>query len=292
MADLINTILVPTDFSESAEAAVQSAATFARKLQAKLILLHVVDVPGYGSFQLKSEVSGPSLEEIATNVAMERLKRFKNTPELKGVNLITKVSSGRVYQTVLRESEKHQVDLIIMGTHGHTGLEKWLLGSNTKKIIQLSKIPVLSLKEPIEIKNIKNVAFASSFNQEYSFSFPMIYQFMELFKAQLHLVKVITPGDFETSEYSKNTIENFAADFNLQGHQMHTVNAFSIEEGIEWFCEEYHIDMVFMATHGRKGLAHLFSGSHTEKMGQKHPFPIFSVKMMEVKSPKGVIFPD
>ncbi len=292
MADLIKTILVPTDFSEAADAALFSAATFAKKLQSKLILLHVVDIPGYGSFQLKNEVSGTNLEEIASTVAVDRLKRYQTHPQLKGVNLLTKVSSGKVYRTILHEAEKSQVDLIIMGTEGHTGMDKFLMGSNTKKVVQISDIPVLTLKDPIKIKDVKNIVFASSFNQEYSFTFPMIYQFMELFKAKLHLLKVITPSDFESSKFSNNTIKSFASDFLLENYEMHTINAYNIEEGISWFCQQHDIDMIFMETHGRKGLAHLLVGSHTEKMGQKYQFPLFSVKMVDVKKPRGVIFPD
>jgi len=73
MSDLIRKILVPTDFSEAADVAVNTAANFARKLNAKLILLHVVDIPEYGSFYLKDDLQRTSLEEIAYNTAQTRL---------------------------------------------------------------------------------------------------------------------------------------------------------------------------------------------------------------------------
>jgi nucleotide-binding universal stress UspA family protein len=166
------------------------------------------------------------------------------------------------------------------------------MGSTAQKVVQLSAVPVLTIKEYLGIDKIKNIVFASSFNQEYSFSFPVLYQFMELFKAKLHLLKVITPRDFEPTYYSKRTIEDFASEFLLHDYQLQIVNAHTIEEGIEWFCNENKIDLVFMTTHGRKGLPHLLSGSHTEKIGQKYSFPVFSIKMIKIQTPKGVIFPD
>ena len=281
MSDPIRTILVPTDFSTFSEAAVQTAASFAGALQAKLILLHVVDVPDYGSFRLKGKAHGINLKDIAESTALEMLKRIKQSTDFKGINLQTKVSNGLAYQTVIDESKKCKADLIVMGTHGHTGFDK-LLGSTTRRVIRLSQIPILSVKEPLDIKNIKNIAFASSFNQEYSFSFPFIYQFMEMFHAHLYLLKVITPKDFEPTYYSQKIIKDFAEDFQIDDYTPQIVNADSIEKGLEWFCSENKIDLLFMATHGRKGPTHWISSSHTEKMSQQYSCPVFSIKMMKV----------
>lgn len=293
MVDIIRTLLVPTDFSKYAEAAVDTAAIFARKLQAKLILLHVVDIPGYGGFQLEDDLASTSLEEIATNAATERLNRLRNSSKFKGINLEIRHSVGKVHSMILAECQNAHADLIIMGTHGLTGIDRLLLGSNTKKVVKLSDTPVLTLKESLNIKDVKNVAFASNFNQEYSISFPKIYQFMDLFKAKMHFLKVITPSDFETTAHSTKTIKDFADDFLVKdNYQVQIVNAFTVEEGLDWFCHEYHIDLLFMATHGRRGLAHLLFGSHTERMGQQHSFPVCSIKMVKAKTPRGVIFPD
>ena len=286
MSDPIRTILVPTDFSTFSEAAVQTAVSFTRALQTKLILLHVVDVPDYGSFKLRGKAGDINLQDIAESTASEMLKRIKQSPELRGLNLQIKVRKGLAYQTVVDEGKKCKADLIVMGTHGHTGFDK-LLGSNTRRVVRLSQIPVLSVKEPLDIKNIKNIAFASSFDQEYSFSFPSIYQFMEMFHAQLYLLKVITPEDFEPTYYSQRVIKEFAEDFQIDDYILQIVNADSIEEGLDWFCIENKIDLLFMTTHGRRGLTHWISSSLTEKMGQHNSCPVFSIRMTKVRKSKG-----
>jgi nucleotide-binding universal stress UspA family protein len=292
MSDVISKVLVPTDFSESADAAVNTAASLAKKFSSKLILLHIIDLQDFGDVNLKSHDNGTSLEEIATNLAKDRLATLGRSPSLQGVNLEVKIRVGKVYNTILGESQEESADLIVMGTHGLTALEKLLIGSNAKRIVQLSQVPVLVVKEDLLMENVKSLVFASNFNQEYTLSFPKVFQFMELFGAKIHFLKVITPGDFEPTAYSQKIIKDFAASFMVTDYQHQIVNAYSIEEGIQWYCQEYDIDMVFMATHGRRGFSHFLSGSHTETLGIRSPFPVFSIKMIKAKTPRGVIFPD
>jgi nucleotide-binding universal stress UspA family protein len=290
MSEIINKILVPTDFSETADSAVKTAIGLARKFKARLVILHVIDFLGYGSLLFEDDLQKP--EEAAKAKAMERLDEWKSSTETQDIDLKITVRTGRVFRTILAESEHQQADMIVMGTHGLKGFDNLLEGSNTRRVVNLSRVPVLTVKDHLKPESVKNIAFASSFNQEYSLTFPSIYQFMESFRAKLHLLKVITPKEFEPTYYSNKIIKDFASSFLLADYQLHLVNAYTIEDGIDWACKEYNIDLLFMATHGRMGFAHLWAGSHTEKFGQQSSIPVFSIKMVKAKIPRGVIFPN
>jgi len=292
MSDLINKILVPTDFSKSAHAAVEAAASLAKKLKAELLLLHVTDLPGYGSFQLEEDYQSVNVEQLAGKIAEEKMEALLSESFLKGVKVDTLIRLGKVYRTILKEAAEQGADMITMGTHGLSGFDKFILGSNTEKIVQLSELPVLTLKDPINMAGIKNIVFASNFYDEVSLSFPTIYQFIELFKAKLHLLKVITADSFEPTYYSKKLMEDFAESFLLKGVTFDIVNDRTIEEGIDRYCREHQIDLIAMTTHGRKGMAHFLSGSLAEQVGQTTSFPVLSMKMTKAKVPVGVIFPD
>jgi len=268
MSSLVNTILVPVDFSSFSKEAAKTAVSFASKLQADILLLHVMDVVDYGSFKLAKESSGEgggdSFQDLTEKIAIETLEQFVQSLDAQGVKIKTKISTGKVHRKILEESEKTGVDLIIMGTHGCSGIDN-LLGSTTRRIIRFSEVPVLWIHDELRFDDIKRIAFASSFNQEYTFSFPTIYQFMEIFDAE---------------------------EFLIEDYQLQLINDVSVEDGLEWFCMERGIDLLFMTTHGREGLSRWLARSHTETTGQRGGCPVFSLRMMKVETPKGVIFPE
>lgn len=290
MSRLINRILAPTDFTVHANAAIETAADFARTFNATLVLFHVIDTPAYNNIFFKGEIQTP--DQMARDFAMDQLRELQQQSLFQGIDVQINVGNGRIYSTIIEEAEKQNADLIVMGAHGLTGLERLILGTNARRVIHLTSVPVLTVKQPLKVINVKKVAFASSFNQEYTFSFPSMYQYIEAFSAQINFVKVVTPKDFETSAYSKKTMDDFASSLNLKEYVPHIVNAKSVEEGLSWFCYEHQIDLLFMPTHGHQGVVRMWSGSHTQKMGQEYSVPVFSLKMVKIKKSKGVIFPD
>lgn len=288
MSSAINNILVPTDFTKYGTAAVETAASFARAFNAKLILMHVIDLPSYASI-LFDENQTP--DQMTSAFAIDQLKLIQQDQRLHGMEVEICVEAGKIFHCIVQKAQETKTDLIIMGAHGLTGLEQLVLGTNARRVIHLSSVPVLTVKESIDIEKVRNIAFASSFNQEYAYSFASMYQYIELFKTTLNLVKVITPKDFESTAFSKKTIDDFASSLNLSEYQTHIINDNSIEEGLSWFCKQEKIDLLFMLTHVVEGQG-LLHRSYAERMGQFYSVPVFSLKMIEIKEPHGVIFPD
>ena len=86
----------------------------------------------------------------------------------------------KAFEGVIEESEKLEVDLIVMGSQGATGLKEMLVGSNTEKVVRLSNIPVLVIKEDIDEFDIKDIVFASDFSDESKKTFPKVLEFRDL----------------------------------------------------------------------------------------------------------------
>ena len=290
MSEIVKTILVPTDLTENGNVAVETAASFCKSLKAKLILMHVVDLPAYPGVLLEGDIRNPG--EMAIGFAQDQLKVISSDQMFEDIEVEVCVESGKVFQSIVKKAEKSSCDLIVMGAHGLTGLEQLLLGTNARRVIHSTSIPVLTVKEPLYFENIQKIAFASNFNQEYAYSFPRIYQYVEMFNPQINLVKVITPKNFESSAFSMKTIDDFAASVNLMDYQSHLVNAHSVPEGLAWYCANNAIDLLFMPTHGQTGITRIWSGSHAEQMGQQSTVPIFSHRMIDIAKSRGVIFPD
>src|SRR5262245_41540581 len=148
MIDL-HRILVPTDFSKHSQNALAYAAAFAEKFGAELHLLHVVQDL---SLILPDPVTGapaigPPIDQLtaAVQVALKKLIQDNNLQQL---TVHTEVREGTPFLEIVRFAKEKDVDLIIMGTHGRSGLVHVLLGSVTEKVVRKAPCPVLTVRHP------------------------------------------------------------------------------------------------------------------------------------------------
>jgi nucleotide-binding universal stress UspA family protein len=148
MIDL-HRILVPTDFSKSSSNALVYGSAFAEKFGAELYLLHVVQdltwfVP---EAILVAPAAMPPLEQFVTasQTALERAIKELNRP---GIKTHPVVREGTPFDTIIKYAREIDVDLIVMGTHGHTGLAHVLLGSVAEKVVRKAPCPVLTVRHP------------------------------------------------------------------------------------------------------------------------------------------------
>jgi nucleotide-binding universal stress UspA family protein len=138
----IGKILVPVDFSSYAESAVGYAATLAEKFGATLILMHVIEAFPYTVTDSMKVVSHRRALQILARALMRNL-----ADELRGRGLIVKTClvQGNPSREIVAKARREQADLIVMGTHGRTGLPHVLLGSVAEKTVRLSPAPVLTI---------------------------------------------------------------------------------------------------------------------------------------------------
>ncbi|MEQ9186096.1 MAG: universal stress protein [Cryomorphaceae bacterium] len=276
-------ILVPTDFSECAEHAVEVASNLARKLDARLYILHVMNIPVYDrndSFQ--------SYADAAEGIFWMKLvkKRFNELfkkPFLEGVNAIEVLQFDGVYDTITSQAAEHGIDLIVMGSHGDTGAHEVFIGSNTEKVVRLAECPVLTVKHRHESFDLKNVVFASNFLGEAKENFERLFSFIKAFDAHIHLVKVITPDHFESTPYTEKLMKEFIDDWKLKNYTTHIFNERTIHDGILEASKRLNVDMIAMETHGRAGFARFIYGSQTESIVNHADIPVLSMKIKDVQ---------
>jgi nucleotide-binding universal stress UspA family protein len=146
MSRTITRILVPTDFSATSEVALDYAITVASRFGASLHLLHVVDDPFVGG-AFGSEVyitSVPTMRVHLVDEAETRLCRL--LPLCRRVAARSQVRVGRPPEVIREVAEEQGIDLIVMGTHGRTGMAHLLLGSVAEKIVREAPCPVLTVR--------------------------------------------------------------------------------------------------------------------------------------------------
>jgi universal stress protein A len=143
----IQTILHPTDFSESADHAFRLACSLARDHEARLVVLHVVtSAAPVASGMLVGPYSDESLDEDDMRLT-DRLERMRESHE--DIPIEWRIAKGNVIDGILAAAEDVGAGLIVMGTHGRTGIERLLMGSVAGYVVRKANCSVLTVKTPV-----------------------------------------------------------------------------------------------------------------------------------------------
>jgi len=143
-------ILFPTDFSELSLHALRYAVSFAEAYRAELHFLHVVDDASQYWMPIgpNNVPVGPPPEELLA-LGREELRRFLQTHlPSPAMPVVSEVRIGRPFLEIIGYAREHSIDLIVVGTHGRTGLRHVLLGSVAERVVRKSPCPVLTIRQP------------------------------------------------------------------------------------------------------------------------------------------------
>jgi nucleotide-binding universal stress UspA family protein len=278
-------ILVPTDFSAHAEYALKVAAQIARKNNGEIFLLHMLELPALASDGIgESNAVGSSsdLPEVMffMQKTRERFEEILNKPYLQGLSVVEAIQFDRAFEGIISHSKKHNIDLVVMGSHGASGFHEMFIGSNTEKVVRTSDVPVLVIKKEEGEFNPEKFVFASDFSDEIKKPFAKAVAFANSFDTKLHLVLVNTPNNFKSTHAAEKTINDFAAQFDIKnGYTTHIYNDVNIEKGVLHFANSVNADLIGMSTHGRQGLAHFFNGSVSEDLVNHAVRPVITFKI-------------
>ncbi|MBC9796636.1 universal stress protein [Sinomicrobium weinanense] len=271
-------ILVPTDFSDEAEFALDAAAQFARKFGSEIYLLHILDLP----IPMATSETGELPEAIFfMKLAHQKFEFFIDKPYLKGITVHETVESDSIPYGISQAVETNAIDMIVMGSGGASGLKEMFVGSNTEKVVRTAEVPVFTVKSRTDLTDIESMVFASDFSPETAEPYKKAISFAEKFGATLHLLFVNTPNNFVTTREAENRMNLFIKNGTPQKYTLNIYNDQTIEHGIIHFARAAGARIISLSTHGRKGLAHFFNGSISEDLVNHAMRPVITFKIPE-----------
>jgi nucleotide-binding universal stress UspA family protein len=275
-------ILIPTDFSKPAQWALEVATGIAKKAKGQIVLLHIVEQPTSESFNVQGQTfEGDGWEgKLFTLKLIEKnkkqLEEAAKYVEDAGVSAKCELRLGNPFHGMRTVITEQKVDLVVMGTSGHSKFEEIVVGSNTEKVVRHAKCPVLTVHEKPTGKDFVNIVYASSLNENEKAFAQVVTNAQEMFNAKVHLVRINTPMNFQPDHEVKRIMQNFARKLNLQNYTMNVFSDFSEEEGILHFATSVSADLIAMATHGRTGFAHVLVGSIAEDVVNHSSRPVLT----------------
>ncbi len=146
----IKKILVPVDFSEYSKLALRYAVDFAKHFKAKLYLIYVVEPIIYPADFSMGQVTFPSAELDLNERARDELTNLAKTEIGNSLDYEIIIKTGKPFAEINETASEVDADLIIIATHGHTGVEHLLFGSTAEKVVRKAPCPVLTLREPLK----------------------------------------------------------------------------------------------------------------------------------------------
>jgi nucleotide-binding universal stress UspA family protein len=275
----MNKILVPVDFSSKSEHAVKLAARIGKKTDCEIYLLHMVELPtGIVDMGAGSNFSIPESMMYLRKVK-EKILNIRELYFPEGCSVKYAIKFQHPYEGIRDYAKKIDADLIVMGSQGTSDFEEMIIGSNTEKIVRTSEIPVIVVKTDSEKFKLKSLIFASDFKEENKIAFQKFLDFSNHFNSKIHLLKINTPGKFESTIVSKDMIKDFISEFKLPKNTINVYNDISVVNGITNFAREIDADLIALSTHGRSGLSNLFNGSITKSLSKNVLRPVITFKV-------------
>lgn len=272
-------ILVPTDFSNQADNAVKVAADLAKKYDAEVHLLHMVELP------MHQIIATSNYSELPEAVFFMKLahKNFEESLEgknyLDDLDVFEHIKFNDISVGVSEMCQENEFDLVVMGSHGTDGLKEMFIGSNTEKVVRTSKVPVLVIKNKHDSFEVNNFVFASDFKSDNKDTYIQAIKLAEFFDAKIHLLTVNTAGNFKTTIEAEEAMNNFVKGSGYTNHSLNIFNDVSIEEGILNFSKLINADLIGISNHGRQGIAHLFNGSISEDLVNHANRPVITFRI-------------
>jgi nucleotide-binding universal stress UspA family protein len=258
-------ILVPCDFSDPAVQAFKTAVEIAGKSEGEVVLLNVIELP-----VMHESVLMPTLsfeEAFIKDMKAHAEKNFKKMIDKwakDGPQVSSFIEFGGTTPTIRDFVKENDIDMIVMGTSGASGVKEFFIGSNTEKIVRSAEVPVMSVKKYTKLSSIKNIVFPTTLEMDQEDITAHVKELQNFFKATLHILFVNTPSSFKRDLEIRTQMKAYAKRFMFKDYTLNVWNDYSEEEGLKNFVMETKADMVAMATHGRRGLNHLMSGSIAE----------------------------
>ncbi|WP_135823809.1 universal stress protein [Halorussus ruber] len=285
---MFDDILVPTDGSPCSEVAAEYAEDLARQYDATVHALCVVDSRG-----LENAPRYDRLKAERTELAERTCANLSTT----GVETEQAVRTDVPHTAILRYATDHGIDLVVMGTHGRTGVERYLLGSVTEKVVRLSDVPVLTVKAEEESGvtfPYTDILVPTDGSEGAGAAIGPAVDIASTYDASLHALSVVNKAAMgfdvrsdanldsleEAARTALDTVEERATEASVSAVET------SVEYGtpyreIRSYVDEHEIDLVVMGTQGRSGIERYLLGSVAEKTVRTSPVPVMTVRQSD-----------
>ncbi|HQU73164.1 MAG TPA: universal stress protein [Calditrichia bacterium] len=289
----IKNILIPVDFSEFSDRAVEHGLMLAKKFGADIKLLHAVVL-----FQQEPDEKEHMdlYEKYVQRKEESGFKRLQEKMDAAGAGPHVRIESEMVRsisaaEAILEYLGQHPCDLVIIGTHGERGLRRLVFGSVAERVVRLSPVPVLTVQKGLRQDSIARIVVPVDFSAHATVAVKSARVLAKTYNAAISFVHVINQ-QLHPAYGAANVNSVFVLDPDLKDRSLKNLIGFAGKEAedddfrvlegrpsveIVNFARDERADLILMGTKGLSGLDHLLIGSVTERVVRTSPVPVLTV---------------
>ncbi len=293
-------ILMPTDFSDCANAALSQAVALAGRSGAELHLLHVVVMFDQGLHYRDPEF--PDIEKVYRRLEVDAAAEMTQLVEArKTMPLEVHESHCRSLEpapAIVDYAEEHDIDLIVIGTHGRRGLRRFLLGSVAEEVVRTAACPVMTLRKNAateESQEIERIVVPFDFSPDSEAAFGVAKELATLYSSRIDLVHAIQPPIVAGGMYGMplpgptmidGTLEMEKALAEVaQSSDGSAVETHVLEGSPAWEISEFAsrtgANLIVIGSHGMSGMRRFLLGSVSERVLRSAPCPVLVLRRPE-----------
>lgn len=274
----MNKILIPCDFSETSENALNYAVELAKYFSSNLVLLHIDQIPvmssefGMSSYSLTETITDSRgiLQKMAEKLRLEE-------PLIQSIECYTE--TGSPTEAIHEYTRTHNVDVIVMGISGHgSKFMKNLFGSTAVAVSKRVEIPAIIVPPGVKYKKIQNIAYACDYDTdiESNTALVQVKYINTLLGSDLQILHVIPEGhDLDSKE---SEVDNFV-EHKLENatHKTYIIAENNVSEGLLFFIKNHDIDLIIIEPKKHTFFHNLFYQSITNEVAFFSPVPVLTI---------------
>lgn len=287
---MFDQILFPTDGSDGADVVFDHVLDLAITHDSTVHILNVADTTQESVVQIRGNVI-----DLLEREGEQVVQRAAAKAEERRVDTVTEVLQGQPYTTVVEYASARDMDLIVMPTHGRRGLERFLLGSTTERVVRRSEVPVLTIRPDDDssiVHPYQDVLVPTDGSDCANQALALGVDVADAEGAALHLLSAIAipilgidvRPDIQMDQLERSAKElltesaKFAEDAGVEVTSKTVDDGPSISKVILEYIEEHGVDLVVIGTHGRTGIDRYLLGSVTDYLVRTSPIPVLTVR--------------
>lgn len=286
LESLIQKIVIPYDFSETADLSLEHAVFMAKLLQSEITLLHIVETVSFTS-AISHALSGFEKKiETATNEKLEQLAREIHIKS--GITLNIRTEVGRIYKKICAVAEEIDADIIIMGTHGSSGYQKFSVGTNTSRVVQEAPCPVLSVQTHAKGLGFKKIVIPIDESNESRQKVPFAVGIAKYYGAHIHIVGLINFSGADLIRKFKikiEQVEEFVSKHDLN-YDTTFVEGNDLSGMTMKAAEAADADLLVIMTEQEPSITGFLLGTYATKVVNNSKIPVLSIHPAEVDPDK------
>lgn len=271
-------ILFPTDFSPASMNAFIYALKFADKLQGELLVLHVYELP-----QLHMGGLPNTLKDVYDTIELEKFEDFKDQipllrdmaeqHHLNHIKMSHILKHGDLVWAIGKVVKDENIDYVVMGTKGASGLKETFLGSNTGSVITDTDAYVIGVPEEATFEGIRNIVFTTRYREKDIKALKKVVELAKPFGAKVHCLYVNT----SKTDVKEVVMEDWKLLFKDDNVVFHTFESNDVKNTIINFTNSYEVDVLAMLNYKRGFFEELFNQSLTQKLSYHVKVPLLAI---------------